>query len=229
MKKMHFFGLLALALVLASSLAFVGCSSGSDDGTDNVVGTTSIRAIGKYNSLPAEMIISHTAMAAGGYAIADGDYYVFRYYDGDKPGDVISRGRIAYAGSSITFKPDGGGADFNGSYSESEDSLTFTLTGWSPDANTGDLPVVGGYDFIRIVGKYNSRPAEMIISHTARASGYVIADGDYYVLRYYPGDLISQGRITYAGSSITFKPDGGGAGFSGSYSDGFLTFPGWEP
>ena len=116
MKKMHFFGLLTLAVVFALGMAFVACGDKTDSNKPNVLdGPDSIKLTGKFNGQNAELIISKTSRAAT-YGMADNDFYILRYYDGETPGAVISRGQIEWDDPKITFVPTDGSAGFTGYY-----------------------------------------------------------------------------------------------------------------
>ena len=111
MKKLHFFGLLALTVVLALGMGFIACSSDSDDDGGDVPGDDFLRVTGTIDGKASEAIISKSSRAA--YNIASGDYYVIRFIDGD----VISRGRIEWRDPNIDFIPEDGSAGFTGYYS----------------------------------------------------------------------------------------------------------------
>jgi len=115
MKKLHFYGLLALALVLALGMAFTACSSGDSDSSD--ASAEDLVLYGMMDSKDVEAIISKSAKAAGDYELATGDHYIIRFVD---DGTVISKGTIIYRFPSITFVPDDGGTGFTGYFSGEE-------------------------------------------------------------------------------------------------------------
>jgi len=114
MKKLKIYGLLALAVVLALSLAFVACGGGDDD--DDQPGTTGDDIImnSSYDNRPVQMVISSTAKAP--LIPGVGSYFKVFYTDTD---EVITKGRITSSdGYYLTFTPDEGYGDpFPGTYS----------------------------------------------------------------------------------------------------------------
>jgi len=115
MKKLHFYGLLALALVLALGMAFTACSSGDSDSSD--ANDEDLVLYGRMDGKDVEAIISKSAKAAGDYELATGDHYIIRFTD---DGTVVSKGTIVYRFPNITFVPDDGGTSFTGYFSGEE-------------------------------------------------------------------------------------------------------------
>ena len=72
-----------------------------------------------------------------------------------------------------------------------------------------------------ITGIIEGQDVEAIISKSSKAA-YNIATGDYYIIRFVDGDVISRGTIEWEDPMVRFIPDDGSDPFYGYYTAGTL-------
>jgi len=157
MKKLHIFGLLALALALVFA---VGACGGDDDDSSGGLSYDDLITYGTDNNgKEFEIVISQSAKAT--LVPTTGNYYVIRYTD---DGTVISKGTIVSDGFNITFKPDDGGSDFYGTYS-GPGTLSVPQIPVPASLGGGHVSVGGGGDV------KPQPPAGIEIDYTLKATG----------------------------------------------------------
>ena len=112
MKQVKIIGLLAMTILLAFSITFMGCG-GSGDPSGPPPSTEVFQYSQRIDGVIVDVLISESVVNASVRAVTDNSNYIIR-----RGGTVIlSRGKVAVNGENLTFKPDGGGAEFPGTLS----------------------------------------------------------------------------------------------------------------
>ena len=108
----------------------------------------------------------------------------------------------------------GGGGGTSGTGTGS-DPVGSNPSGGTDPLGTGDT--IEGVDFLRLGGKIDGKNAEVIISSKSSKAD-PLTTGNYYVIRFFDGDVISRGHIEWNDPAVRFIPDDGSAPFYGYFS-----------
>jgi len=220
-----------MVLALVSGFILAGCdsesspiASGSDTSSTGDPASSTVTYSGTSDSISYTLVISPPS----GKAVAVGYVYILTTVSG---GVVkISTGIVAeILNNGFTFQPSYNNAPVfmviisGSSINSITGIITFTDETTMQGPGAFDLNDGNGnndVDFI-LIGLIDGRDAEAIISKSSRAA-YGIATGDYYVIRFVEGDVISKGSIIWQDPQVSFIPDDGNAPFYGYYSGSIM-------